>query len=103
MGHPGLGGEVAFPAGGHFQPQQLGQHLGIGQVLVGGGVQGVVQSLNRLLESQGLQVLTCLFQGDHRHRTPPATKPKPRWDVHLSGDDDQMGGAGESLSSVLGK
>ena len=30
-------------------------------------------------------------------------KPKPRWDVHLSGDDDQLGGAGESLSSVLGK
>ena len=72
MGHPGLGGKVAFPAGGRFQPQQLGQHLGIGQVLVGSGVQGVVQSLNRLLESQGrLQVLTGLFQGDHRHRTPP--------------------------------
>ena len=30
-------------------------------------------------------------------------KPKPRWDVHLSGDDDQLGYAGESLSSVLGQ
>ena len=31
------------------------------------------------------------------------TKLKPRWDVHLSGDDDQPGYAGESLSSVLGE
>ena len=30
-------------------------------------------------------------------------KLKPRWDVHLSGDDDQLGCAGESLSSVLGE
>ena len=31
------------------------------------------------------------------------TKLKPRWDVHLSGDDDQLGCASESLSSVLGE
>ena len=31
------------------------------------------------------------------------TNLKPRWDVHLSGDDDQLGYAGESLSSVLGE
>ena len=31
------------------------------------------------------------------------TKLKPRWDVHLSGDDDQLGCAGKSLSSVLGE
>ena len=30
-------------------------------------------------------------------------KLKPRWDVHLSGDGDQLGCAGESLSSVLGE
>ena len=30
-------------------------------------------------------------------------KPKPRWNVHLSGADDQLGYAGESLSSVLGE
>ena len=30
-------------------------------------------------------------------------KLKPRWDVHLSGDDDQLGCADESLSSVLGE
>ena len=30
-------------------------------------------------------------------------KLKPRWDVPLSGDDDQLGCAGESLSSVLGE
>ena len=29
-------------------------------------------------------------------------KLKPRWDVHLSGDDDQRSSADESLSSVLG-
>ena len=34
---------------------------------------------------------------------PGAPKLKPRWDVHSSGDDDQMGCAGESLSSVLGE
>ena len=31
------------------------------------------------------------------------SKLKPRWDVHLSGDDDQLGCAGKSLSSVLGE
>ena len=30
-------------------------------------------------------------------------KLKPRWDLHLIGDDDQLGCAGESLSSVLGE
>ena len=30
-------------------------------------------------------------------------KLKPRWDVHLSGDVDQLGCAGEFLSSVLGE
>ena len=30
-------------------------------------------------------------------------KLKPRWDVHLSGDDDQLGCAGKSFSSVLGE
>ena len=34
---------------------------------------------------------------------PEGTKLKPRWDVHLIGDDDQPGYAGESLSSVLGE
>ena len=71
MGHPGLGGEVALPAGSDLGAQQFGQHLGIGQLLVGGGVQGVVQDLDRLFEAQGFQVLTDLFQGDHA--TPPAT------------------------------
>ena len=35
--------------------------------------------------------------------SPDGTKLKPRWDVHLSGDDDQLGCAGKSLSSVLGE
>ena len=30
-------------------------------------------------------------------------KLKPRWDVHSSRDDDQLGCAGESLSSILGE
>ena len=34
---------------------------------------------------------------------PSHPKLKPRWDVHLSGDVDQLGCAGESLSSVLGE
>ena len=34
---------------------------------------------------------------------PGVPKLKPRWDLHLIGDDDQLGCAGESLSSVLGE
>ncbi len=71
MCHPGLGGEVALPPGSDLRAQQFGQHLGIGQLLAGGGVQGVVQDLNRLLEAQGFQMLAGLFQGDHA--APPAT------------------------------
>ena len=33
----------------------------------------------------------------------PSAKLKPRWDVHLSGDDDQLGCTGKFLSSVLGE
>ena len=50
-------------------------------------------------------------RSSHRYRTHRcrqcniafAPKLKPRWDVHLIGDDDQPGYAGESLSSVLGE
>ena len=69
MRQAGPSGEVSFPAGVHFNSQQFGQHLGIGQLLAGCGVQGVVQDLDGLLEAQGLQVLAGLFQGDHC--TPP--------------------------------
>ena len=40
---------------------------------------------------------------DNVESWPQPTKLKPRWDVHLSGDDDQLGCSGESLSSVLGE
>ena len=72
MGHPGLGGKVAFPARGHLHAQQFGQHVSIGQLLAGGEIKSIVQDLHGLLEAQGLQVLTGLLQGNHRHRTPPA-------------------------------
>ena len=44
-------------------------------------------------------------RGGSNLETSTATIPKlkPRWDVHLSGDGDQLGCAGESLSSVLGE
>ena len=63
--------EVAFPTSGDFHAQEFGQHLGIGQLLAGGGVQDVVQDFDGLLEAQGFEMLTSLFQGDHA--TPPAT------------------------------
>ena len=63
-------GEIPLPARDHFNAQQAGQHLGVGQLLVGGGVQAIVQCLDGLLESQALQVLAGLFQGNHR--SPPA-------------------------------
>ena len=71
VGQPGSGSEVAFPTGGDFHAQQFGQHLRVRQLPVGRGVQGVVQDFHRLLETQGFQMLTSLFQGDHA--TPPAT------------------------------
>ena len=43
------------------------------------------------------------FCGPSHQRDGDAPKLKPRWDVHLSGDDDQLGCVGESLSSVLGE
>ena len=68
----GPGGEVAFPAGGDLGAQELGQHLGVGQSLVGRGVQSVVQDLQGLLETQGFHVLTGLLHGDHA--APPTTR-----------------------------
>ena len=41
--------------------------------------------------------------GSTRNVNFTTSKLKPRWDVHLSGDGDQLGCAGESLSSVLGE
>ena len=66
VGQGGLGLQVPLPSGTHLGAQELGQHLRIGQLLVGRGVQGVVQDFDGLLETQGLQVLAGLFQGDHR-------------------------------------
>ena len=69
----GLGGDVALLADGHFSRPATGPaSSAIGQLLVGRGVQRVVQDLNGLLEARGLQVLAGLFQGDHRHLAPPA-------------------------------
>ncbi len=47
--------------------------------------------------------LASLFGTWRFVRIYPGSKLKPRWDVHLSGDDDQLGCAGKSLSSVLGE
>ena len=70
VGHLGPGGKIALPPGRHLGAQQLFQHLGVGQLLVGGNVQGVVQDLDGLLESQSLQVLAGLLQGNHPCRLP---------------------------------
>ncbi len=51
---------------------------------------------HHLVKNAGL-----IFPAACSRRHPP--KLKPRWDVHLSGDDDQLGCAGESLSFVLGE
>ena len=61
----GPGGEIPLPSGFHLSAEQLLQHLRIGQLLGGGGVQGVVQDLHGLLEPQGFQMLAGLLQGDH--------------------------------------
>ena len=65
---------MPFQTGGHLSTQQLFQDLRIGQLLAGRDVQSVVQDLDGLLESQGLQVLTGLFQGDGRHLAPPTSQ-----------------------------
>ena len=58
-------------------------------------------ALNR---SDKSRILRRYFPGMTRN-SEMSTQPKlkPRWDVHLSGDDDQLGYAGKSLSSVLGE
>ena len=71
MRHPRFHGQVALSTGGDFGAQQFSQHLRIGQLLPGSGVQSVVQDFDGLLEAQGFQVLAGLFQGDHA--TPAAT------------------------------
>ncbi len=53
----------------------------------------------RAYANRGGQVFVSTHSPDFLN----GTKLKPRWDVHLSGDDDQLGYAGESLSSVLGE
>ena len=65
VGHLGPGAEVALAAGLHLGAQQLLQHLRVGQLLAGSGIEGVVQDLHGLLEAEALQVLACLLQGDH--------------------------------------
>ena len=65
VGHLGPGGEIPLPASINLDAQQLFQHLVIGQLLAGGGVQDVVQDLHGLLESKILQVLAGLLQCDH--------------------------------------
>ena len=70
----GSRGEMPFQTGGYLSTQQLFQDLRIGQLLAGRDVQSVVQDLDGLLESQGLQVLTGLFQGDGRHLAPPTSQ-----------------------------
>ncbi len=58
---------------------------------------------NRKTESGKLNSKPSVLTGSNHDGTAVrSTKLKPRWDVHLSGDDDQLGCAGESLSSVLG-
>ena len=39
VGQAGSRGQIPFPAGCHLGPQQFGQHVGIGQLPAGGGVQ----------------------------------------------------------------
>ena len=58
-------------------------------------------ALNR---SDKSRILRRYFPGMTRN-SEMSTEPKlkPRWDVHLSSYDDQLGCAGESLSSVLGE
>ena len=48
---------------GHLGPQQLLQHLRIGQQLAGSGVEGVVQDIGGPLEALGLEILARLLQG----------------------------------------
>ena len=47
----------ALPPSGDLGSQQSGQHLWIGQLPAGCGVQGVVRDLHGLLEAESLQVL----------------------------------------------
>ena len=73
----------------------LAAQEGVPKIDVGLKLEGSVAS------NRGQRISSALAEELSRFKDAP--KLKPRWDVHLSGDDDQLGYAGEPLSSVLGE
>ena len=118
--HLGPGGKIAFPPDRYLGAQQLFQHLRVGQLLVGGNVQGVVQDFHRLLEPETLQVLggpvpgrspgashsgqLVHVQGAEHPPRPlgPAPPPLPGVAGHPPGQSCPLAGQDEAGSRLLG-
>src|SRR5438309_130407 len=64
-GQAGPGHEIAFAPRGSFDAQQIGEKLRIGKLLVGRGVQPVLQHRGRLIQPQPFQVDARLIERDH--------------------------------------
>ncbi len=65
------------------------------------GIDGLEQFVRS--NPYSLERMDVVLQELLLRKTDTYPKLKPRWNVHLSGDDDQLGCAGEFLSSVLGE
>ena len=70
----------------------------------GGGTKSEMLAGQGLSRPPNLRGIPASRSGACRRRQSKRTpKLKPRWDVHLWGDADWLGCAGESISSVLGE
>ncbi len=75
MGESGAGGEVAGAAGGSLSPEEVGEQVGVRGLLLGGGFQAAVQDGGGLSETQLFEILTGLFERDHRTTPKPLVRP----------------------------
>lgn len=60
------GAQVALPPGGRLRTQQVGEEVGVRQLLLGGGLQATVEDGGGFGEAEVFQVLAGLRGGDHR-------------------------------------
>ena len=57
MGQPGTGAQVALPAGGRLGAEQVGEELGVGQLLLRRHRQPALQHGSRLVQSEVGQLM----------------------------------------------
>ena len=76
--------QVALAAGGRLGAEQIGQEVGVGRLLLGGGFEAAVQHRGGLGQPELLQVGAGLFERDHRGTSTSAGR-RPRWRASAAG------------------